>query len=597
MADGTALAELTCTHCHSTFLEEIGTHQQALDSSSLVNSRDVMLSEEQSRRLASATIILRLLEAQLRDELATMSSNFNNANANTSGRQDGSKPLPMSQVCLCKLRKVEGLDVDTLCSQPCCPVCSEDFVLAGGALQLPCSHLFHENCVMPWLDAKRTCPICRYELTEAVPTVDFLERFTETELQDKITEVRTVGAGSGGLAGVSSSSKSISGGGGGSGGDKSAWAGRAGLSRGELATMLHESLMEHKKKADTAAAAAEAEANLNMTNLSMLRLLSPRGLSMSYHPTSLTMGSPFSSPGMGIGIGPGSGSGPHRTQSDLRVERGMGPGLEPRLRGPSSPGFSSSGRALSMSMSSSRSPLTGGMASSLVYSGGGIGGMGAGMGLGVRGVMDESDDSGDEFERQADRERQTHTEYMSMRREMELDRLVVERAEREMEESVVRAGGGSMGGMGGGMGDIRGATGGGQMGPTGHRYMVVSSSNTGVSSFGGASTIRRMDTAPLALFSPSSSGTPVGEISLLPARQPQMPQYQYVRGGIEGGGPGPGAGPGINIGPGGSSGSGNGSGSGRIGGGGGGVGPSALSGGPAQGLGSMARSQSLTELD
>ena len=34
--------------------------------------------------------------------------------------------------------------------------------------QLPCSHLFHENCVFPWLEMKQTCPICRLELDNDV---------------------------------------------------------------------------------------------------------------------------------------------------------------------------------------------------------------------------------------------------------------------------------------------------------------------------------------------------------------------------------------------------------------------------------------------
>ena len=30
--------------------------------------------------------------------------------------------------------------------------------------QLPCEHLFCEDCLKPWLQKNSTCPICKYEL-------------------------------------------------------------------------------------------------------------------------------------------------------------------------------------------------------------------------------------------------------------------------------------------------------------------------------------------------------------------------------------------------------------------------------------------------
>ena len=64
--------EFHCPYCNSTFLEDIGSSSVVLATNAIVNARNMALSEEQSRRLANAAIMLRLLEAQLRDELESL---------------------------------------------------------------------------------------------------------------------------------------------------------------------------------------------------------------------------------------------------------------------------------------------------------------------------------------------------------------------------------------------------------------------------------------------------------------------------------------------------------------------------------------------
>ncbi|XP_022853035.1 E3 ubiquitin-protein ligase Praja-2-like isoform X1 [Olea europaea var. sylvestris] len=45
-----------------------------------------------------------------------------------------------------------------------CAVCKED--VAGGEkiTRMPCFHLYHGDCILPWLEIRNTCPVCRYEL-------------------------------------------------------------------------------------------------------------------------------------------------------------------------------------------------------------------------------------------------------------------------------------------------------------------------------------------------------------------------------------------------------------------------------------------------
>lgn len=45
-----------------------------------------------------------------------------------------------------------------------CGVCLDAFQLDDSAVALPCKHVYHEDCLVPWLKTSGTCPICRYAL-------------------------------------------------------------------------------------------------------------------------------------------------------------------------------------------------------------------------------------------------------------------------------------------------------------------------------------------------------------------------------------------------------------------------------------------------
>ncbi|XP_077470601.1 E3 ubiquitin-protein ligase RNF126-like isoform X2 [Stigmatopora argus] len=45
-----------------------------------------------------------------------------------------------------------------------CPVCKEDYGVEENVRQLPCNHMFHNDCIVPWLEQHDTCPVCRKSL-------------------------------------------------------------------------------------------------------------------------------------------------------------------------------------------------------------------------------------------------------------------------------------------------------------------------------------------------------------------------------------------------------------------------------------------------
>lgn len=167
---------LWCTYCRSTFIEEVAVRN--IQTSSIGSHP---LSEAQAIRLANAAFMLRLLETQLREEIETLHRFF------VPNMMDENKPRPMTETMRDKLR-ITRVNLDMICSLPHCPICSEEYVNECLVTQLPCSHFFHDNCVMPWLDMKKTCPICRYEMNDELPSIEELLRFSEQEMVERLND-------------------------------------------------------------------------------------------------------------------------------------------------------------------------------------------------------------------------------------------------------------------------------------------------------------------------------------------------------------------------------------------------------------------------
>ncbi|KAL8526393.1 hypothetical protein ACS0TY_015561 [Phlomoides rotata] len=45
-----------------------------------------------------------------------------------------------------------------------CAICKDSFTVGTVVNKLPCTHFYHPSCILPWLSARNTCPLCRYEL-------------------------------------------------------------------------------------------------------------------------------------------------------------------------------------------------------------------------------------------------------------------------------------------------------------------------------------------------------------------------------------------------------------------------------------------------
>ncbi|KAL3629501.1 hypothetical protein CASFOL_026723 [Castilleja foliolosa] len=45
-----------------------------------------------------------------------------------------------------------------------CAVCKDEFAVGEKATKLPCCHLYHGDCIIPWFGIRNTRPVCRHEL-------------------------------------------------------------------------------------------------------------------------------------------------------------------------------------------------------------------------------------------------------------------------------------------------------------------------------------------------------------------------------------------------------------------------------------------------
>lgn len=53
-------------------------------------------------------------------------------------------------------------------STVCC-ICIERFVKDQTLVELPCKHLFHDQCIKDWLEHHHICPMCRADLKTQIP--------------------------------------------------------------------------------------------------------------------------------------------------------------------------------------------------------------------------------------------------------------------------------------------------------------------------------------------------------------------------------------------------------------------------------------------
>lgn len=78
------------------------------------------------------------------------------APTNPNADSDAPCPLPAPKDSIVAIPTVNIDDLAAVCA-----ICKDDLPHGSSARLLPCSHLYHSDCIVPWLSLRNSCPLCR----------------------------------------------------------------------------------------------------------------------------------------------------------------------------------------------------------------------------------------------------------------------------------------------------------------------------------------------------------------------------------------------------------------------------------------------------
>ncbi|KAJ4713317.1 putative RING/U-box superfamily protein [Melia azedarach] len=78
--------------------------------------------------------------------------------------EEETKTVGLSKSAIEKLGVVEIADDDQKIRKERCTICLEEFPVDLRVTRMPCSHVFHSNCIFNWLYKSKFCPLCRFEI-------------------------------------------------------------------------------------------------------------------------------------------------------------------------------------------------------------------------------------------------------------------------------------------------------------------------------------------------------------------------------------------------------------------------------------------------
>ena len=170
--------DIQCSYCGGTFCEELECDNQSSDehpsnfrpfdsnaghNSNRRNISTMFFSRGMRPRTTSNLLdmIIEYLAGQneednLEDIINQIMMNDTNKYGNPPASKDAVDKLEKFNLTE---EKIKSFGVENTCA-----VCKDEFVVGQLCLLMPCKHHFHQECLIPWLKERNSCPVCRLEL-------------------------------------------------------------------------------------------------------------------------------------------------------------------------------------------------------------------------------------------------------------------------------------------------------------------------------------------------------------------------------------------------------------------------------------------------
>ncbi|KFK24724.1 hypothetical protein AALP_AA8G016400 [Arabis alpina] len=127
---------------------------------------DIMLSNISGLWTCDAGILMPYIETLVRcKRFVDIMGGYNHIRR---GSDKEGYEIPAARAAVVALRAVEVFNASTTTSNAAevveCVICKEEMSEGRDVCEMPCQHLFHWKCILPWLSKKNTCPSCRFQL-------------------------------------------------------------------------------------------------------------------------------------------------------------------------------------------------------------------------------------------------------------------------------------------------------------------------------------------------------------------------------------------------------------------------------------------------
>lgn len=159
----------SCDKCNRTFCEEI--EEKAYDS----NPKEFIpymapTSQRPSTRIRARVHTYTYLPNAMRNGISqSLHNSLVNSNRNLLNNTFGIFDIyddshcgnpPASKIAIANLERIKALKV----IEKDCAICKEGIEVGAILIKFPCYHIFHEGCILTWLNRRNSCPTCRFEI-------------------------------------------------------------------------------------------------------------------------------------------------------------------------------------------------------------------------------------------------------------------------------------------------------------------------------------------------------------------------------------------------------------------------------------------------